>query len=150
MKLRRFHLVGRRRRPALVPLRRGGRQLPEMKFISSPRRFPAKFAWVNDVTNVSLLRRVRDPKDTASWRQFYELYEPLLMRYARSKGLQEADARDVVSDVFVKLYHAMERSGIEPAAVLFQGTRQFEPGFHILGVARQSLIELRDGSGVVS
>jgi RNA polymerase sigma-70 factor (ECF subfamily) len=75
---------------------------------------------VSDATNVSLLRRVRDPKDAASWRTFYGVYEPLLLRYARSKGLQENDARDVVAEVFVKLYRGMESFELDHARGRFR------------------------------
>ena len=58
-------------------------------------------------TQVSLLKRVRDTSDAESWREFYGVYQPLLLSYARSKGLQESDARDVAAEVFVKLYQTM-------------------------------------------
>lgn len=56
-----------------------------------------------DKTSTSLLRRLRDPQDHASWKEFFELYQPLLMRYVRKKGLAEHDADDVVQRIFVKL-----------------------------------------------
>ena len=58
-------------------------------------------------TRSSLLRRVGNRNDAESWREFIALYEPLLVAYIRSKGLQESDARDVVQEVFVKLHRAM-------------------------------------------
>jgi RNA polymerase sigma-70 factor (ECF subfamily) len=54
-------------------------------------------------TSSSLLQRLRDPEDHASWSEFVSLYEPLLLRYVRSKGLDEHDARDVVQGIFVSL-----------------------------------------------
>src|SRR5262245_47100405 len=56
-----------------------------------------------DKTSSSLLRRIRDPQDHASWGEFVALYEPLLMRYVRKKGLNEHDAVDVVQGIFVTL-----------------------------------------------
>jgi RNA polymerase sigma-70 factor (ECF subfamily) len=58
-------------------------------------------------TRSSLIRRVRDPADAASWGEFVALYEPLLLGYVRSRGLQEHDARDVVQDIFTRLYRAL-------------------------------------------
>src|SRR5262245_3077094 len=58
-------------------------------------------------TNTSLIMRVRDPQDTSSWREFVELYEPLLVSYARSRGLHETDARDVAQEIFINLLRAM-------------------------------------------
>jgi RNA polymerase sigma-70 factor (ECF subfamily) len=46
-----------------------------------------------------LLVRLRDPGDAEAWRQFVRLYAPLVYRFARGKGLQDADAADVTQDV---------------------------------------------------
>lgn len=56
-----------------------------------------------DATRPSLLLRIRDPQDADSWSNFVDLYSPLLLRYARKRGLQEADAADVTQDVLVQL-----------------------------------------------
>jgi RNA polymerase sigma-70 factor (ECF subfamily) len=58
-------------------------------------------------THSSLLRRVRDPKDAASWQEFVALYEPLLLSYVRSRGLNEHDARDVVQEILAGLVTSM-------------------------------------------
>ena len=52
-----------------------------------------------NTTNESLLRRVRDPKDARSWREFATLYGPVLKRYARARGLRQVDAEDVAQEV---------------------------------------------------
>ena len=54
-------------------------------------------------TSSSLIRRVKNPNDHASWGEFVELYEPLLVRYIRKRGLSEHDAQDVVQTVFISL-----------------------------------------------
>ena len=46
-------------------------------------------------TRVTLLERVRDQRDEGAWQQFFELYAPLLYRYARSRGLGHDDAQEV-------------------------------------------------------
>jgi RNA polymerase sigma factor (sigma-70 family) len=58
-------------------------------------------------TRPSLIARVRDRADGASWSEFYEFYQPLLMRYLRSLGLKEHDASDVRQDVFIRLWHSL-------------------------------------------
>lgn len=58
-------------------------------------------------TRSSLLRRLRDPSDGDSWREFVSLYEPLLLSYVRSRGLCEDDARDVVQDILTDLLRAL-------------------------------------------
>ena len=54
-------------------------------------------------TRTSLLRRVRNPNDAASWSEFVTLYEPLLLSYIRKRGLNDHDAQDVVQTVFITL-----------------------------------------------
>ena len=52
------------------------------------------------VTRPSLLVRIRDAKDHQAWADFVRLYSPLVYRYARRRGLQDADAADVTQEVF--------------------------------------------------
>ena len=60
-------------------------------------------------TSSTLLCRVRDRGDAESWRELAMLYEPLIVRYAlsRGRGLSEPDARDVAQDVFTRLLKAL-------------------------------------------
>ncbi len=51
-------------------------------------------------TPASLLERLRQPGDQASWARFVDLYTPLLFRWARRAGLKEQDAADLIQDVF--------------------------------------------------
>ena len=46
-------------------------------------------------TRSSLLSRVRDFGDEAGWDEFYKLYRPLLIRYARRRGLGTQDAEEI-------------------------------------------------------
>lgn len=50
-------------------------------------------------TSATLLLRLRDATDGVAWSQFLEDYGPMLYRFARSRGLQDADASDLVQDV---------------------------------------------------
>src|SRR4051794_7651699 len=52
------------------------------------------------ITRPSLLLRVRDPRDNDAWREFVELYGPLVYRFSRKRGLQDADAADLTQIVF--------------------------------------------------
>lgn len=60
-------------------------------------------------TRVSLILRLPRSSDTEAWRQFVELYEPLMLRFARKRGLQESDARDLVQRVFISVAGAAHR-----------------------------------------
>ena len=46
-------------------------------------------------TRASLLLRIKDRSDAEAWKDFQELYAPLLFRYARARGLSREDAEDV-------------------------------------------------------
>lgn len=54
-------------------------------------------------TATSLLSRVRDPADTAAWREFDERYRKLLLRFCWRQGLSRTDADDIVQRVFTNL-----------------------------------------------
>lgn len=54
-------------------------------------------------TSASLLERLRQPAEQETWTRFVKLYTPLLFYWARRTGLQEADAADLVQDVFTLL-----------------------------------------------
>lgn len=58
-------------------------------------------------TSESLLARVKDLRDTESWRRFAEIYEPLLYRYARLRGLSREDASEVRQECMTRLVEVM-------------------------------------------
>lgn len=58
-------------------------------------------------TRTSLLRRVRNASDGASWAEFVGLYEPLLLSYVRKRGLNDHDAQDIVQTIFITLLRKM-------------------------------------------
>ena len=60
-------------------------------------------------TPVSLLERLRKFFEPKSWERFVELYTPLMFDSARRAGLQEADAADLVQDVFAVLVQELRR-----------------------------------------
>jgi RNA polymerase sigma-70 factor (ECF subfamily) len=65
-------------------------------------------------TPPSLLVRIRDAQDVESWRTFVDLYGPLLYRYCRRRGLQDADAADVTQEVLVQVARAMHDFTYQP------------------------------------
>jgi RNA polymerase sigma-70 factor (ECF subfamily) len=54
-------------------------------------------------TSASLLMRLQLPDQPEAWTQFVRLYSPMLYTWARHMGLQQADAADLVQDVFTTL-----------------------------------------------
>lgn len=50
-------------------------------------------------TRETLIRRLPNAADVEAWDAFVEIYEPLLFRLARGRGMQPADAEDFVQEV---------------------------------------------------
>src|SRR5215471_15678724 len=71
-------------------------------------------------TRQSLLVRIRDASDQRAWAEFVELYEPVVYRLARSRGLQHADALDLVQDVLSAVGGAIEDWDPDPARGQFR------------------------------
>ena len=51
------------------------------------------------VTRASLLVRLRDSTNHEAWREFLQLYSPLVYGFVRNCGLQDADAADLLQEV---------------------------------------------------
>ena len=64
---------------------------------------------VEPETRPSLMLRLREPADQQAWAEFVSIYEPLVLRLMRQRGLQEADARDVTQQVVLAVTQAVER-----------------------------------------
>src|SRR3954451_10987754 len=65
-------------------------------------------------TRPSLLVRIRDPRDERAWAEFLDIYTPLIYQLARRKGLQDADAADLVQEVFRAVAGAIDRWDPDP------------------------------------
>lgn len=59
-------------------------------------------------TNESLILRVKDPADAASWLDFLAIYRPVVVRMACGRGLQHADADDLAQQVFMSVSRAIK------------------------------------------
>jgi RNA polymerase sigma factor (sigma-70 family) len=64
---------------------------------------------ITPTTRASLLLRLRDPQDHEAWVEFVTLYEPLTYRLLRRNGLQDADARDVMQELFLAVSRNIDR-----------------------------------------
>ena len=72
-------------------------------------------------TRASLVVRLKNPKDSRAWHEFIELYEPLILRLLRSRGLQDADARDVTQEVLLAVARAVHRFDPKSGKGTFRG-----------------------------
>jgi RNA polymerase sigma-70 factor, ECF subfamily len=60
-------------------------------------------------TRETLIRRLPDAADVEAWAVFTEIYEPLLFRLARGRGMQPADAEDFVQEVLAAVAKSVHR-----------------------------------------
>jgi RNA polymerase sigma-70 factor (ECF subfamily) len=60
-------------------------------------------------TRPSLLVRLRNSRDDQAWAEFNAVYEPVIYRMTRRRGLQDADAREVVQEVLMSVASAIDR-----------------------------------------
>ena len=63
----------------------------------------------NPDTRESLILRLPSANDADAWQEFIDLYEPLVIRFARRRGLQDADAREIAQNVFLSVAKAVDR-----------------------------------------
>jgi len=73
------------------------------------------------MTRPSLLLRIRNPDDVVSWREFTEIYGPLIHRFARKQGLQEADAADLAQEVLTTVAGTIGRLNYDRQLGRFRG-----------------------------
>jgi RNA polymerase sigma-70 factor (ECF subfamily) len=72
-------------------------------------------------TRASLLVRLRDGRDQEAWREFVRLYAPVVYGFARKRGLQDADAADVMQDVLRSVAGAAGHLEYDPRRGSFRG-----------------------------
>src|SRR2546422_6007992 len=72
-------------------------------------------------TRASLLVRIRDGHNQEAWQQFVQLYAAVVYGFARKRGLQDADAADVMQDVLRSVAGAAGRLEYDPLRGSFRG-----------------------------
>lgn len=72
-------------------------------------------------TRGSLIVRLADGRDARDWEEFVEIYAPLVFRFARRRGLQEADAADVTQEVLSAASRALKRGKYDRRRGTFRG-----------------------------
>jgi RNA polymerase sigma factor (sigma-70 family) len=72
-------------------------------------------------TRASLLVRLRDGYDAGAWQEFVHLYAPIIYGFARKRGLQDADAADLMQEVLRSMSSSAGRLEYDPARGTFRG-----------------------------
>lgn len=72
-------------------------------------------------TRLSLILRIQSESDDDAWNTFVDLYVPLIYRYCRKRGLQDADAQDVSQEVCINVCRGIRKFDYDPARGRFRG-----------------------------
>jgi RNA polymerase sigma-70 factor (ECF subfamily) len=72
-------------------------------------------------TRHSLIARLHEPRDEQAWREFVSIYQPLVYRLIRGRGLQHADAQELTQDALVAVAKAIERGAADFERGSFRG-----------------------------
>lgn len=73
------------------------------------------------VTRASLLVQLRDGTNHVAWQEFMQLYGPVVYGFARKRGLQDADAADLMQDVIRSVSTAIGRLEYDRNQGTFRG-----------------------------
>ena len=71
-------------------------------------------------TRRSLLMRLKEIDDHASWQEFFDTYWRLLYSVARKAGLADAEAQDIVQDTIVSVARGMPGFRYDPEVAAFK------------------------------
>jgi RNA polymerase sigma factor (sigma-70 family) len=72
-------------------------------------------------TRVSLLLRIKNRRDATAWGEFDALYRPMLQRFAMMRGLNHAEAEDVVQQCMMAVQEHISRFDYDPKKGRFKG-----------------------------
>ena len=84
-------------------------------------------------TRASLLARLKDWGDQASWREFHDTYWRLIHHFALKQGVPEDEAKDIVQETLVSVAKAIREFQYDPAKCAFKSW--------LLGVARHRVTD---------
>lgn len=71
-------------------------------------------------TRATLLQRLKNWQDQSSWQDFFDTYWKLIYNVARKRGLNEAEAQDVVQETMVSVAKHMPTFKYDPAIGSFK------------------------------
>lgn len=72
-------------------------------------------------TRASLLQRLKDPADQATWDEFHRTYHGLIHGVARRAGLNATEADEVVQETLIAVARKMPEFSYDPAKDSFKG-----------------------------
>jgi RNA polymerase sigma factor (sigma-70 family) len=72
-------------------------------------------------TRITLLARLKDGADVDAWKEFVQLYGPVVYGFARRRGLQDADAADLMQEVLRSVARNAVKMEYDPNKGTFRG-----------------------------
>lgn len=72
-------------------------------------------------TRYTLIGKLQNPEDVEAWSEFTSIYQPLIFRICRKRGLQHADATDVTQEVLTRVAQAIEKFSADHHGSTFRG-----------------------------
>src|SRR6266481_2117291 len=73
------------------------------------------------LTRATLLARLENLQDQASWQEFFDIYWKLIYGVARQAGMADVEAQDVVQETMVSAARHMPTFKYDPAIGSFKG-----------------------------
>src|SRR5579872_4646122 len=73
------------------------------------------------LTRASLLVQIRDGANHTAWKEFIQLYGPIVYGFARKRGLQDADAADLMQEVMRSVSSAIGKLDYDRNQGTFRG-----------------------------
>ena len=106
-------------------------------------------------TRATLLKRLRDWQDNASWHEFFNIYWKLIYGIARKAGLADAEAQDVVQETLISVARHMPTFRYDPSIGSFKNWLLTMTRWRIVGQFRKrkrlpQLPNFRDSSSGTS
>jgi RNA polymerase sigma-70 factor (ECF subfamily) len=71
-------------------------------------------------TRATLIQRLKNWQDQASWQEFFDIYWKLIYGVARQSGLSDAEAQDVVQETLIAVARHMPAFKYDPALGSFK------------------------------
>ena len=88
-------------------------------------------------TRASLIRRLKNWQDDASWKEFFQVYWKLIYGVARKAGLADAEAQDVVQETLVSVAKHMPTFNYDPSIGSFKAWLLNMTRWRIIGQFRK-------------
>ena len=98
------------------------------------------------VTRASLLGRLKDREDQASWQEFFDTYWLLIYRVAKKAGLTDAEAQDIVQETVIAMANKLPGFIYDPKVCSFKTWMLRLTRWRIIDTLRKRLLQSAPGA----